>query len=363
MTLRKRFAPQLAAVVCLCAPISAIQAAEGFQVRYNLAGTLGAEMFNPDRGSGFWGGLTWTEGRIRKVTGNDGEPLRLGIPSGLVPLPPPAPAATYPPSQALVDGTGRLQQANLRFGWVAAGSGPDRLAFGVNLPYVHRKSQQTRLSGAAPDLAFAPGVPQPLRAAATAQWRNQYAQGLDARSALESGEVSGWGDLELQAAWVRNTERLRLVASAAWVLPTGGYDPAAGPDVSLGNFHTLRPAVEASWAATSVVRVGGRATLGLNTRNRDNDQRSGHWAGLEVAGGWQMGWGVLGVQVLRVQQFRDDEGGALGANRYSNTAAGAFLATPVPVLDATISLQHTASITSRNARHGQFTQVRLSRRF
>jgi len=52
-----------------------------------------------------------------------------------------------------------------------------------------------------------------------------------------------------------------------------------------------------------------------------------------------------------------------GPNRFKLTASGVFFATRLPVLDANLAVQHMVTTSSRNARHSNFTQVRLVKRF
>ena len=86
----------LTALAAGLACTQAADAAEAFQLRYNIAGSLGGEMFSaPDR-SGFAGGIAWTDILIDKITGEDGHPLTSTLPGGTVALPAPAPSAFYP---------------------------------------------------------------------------------------------------------------------------------------------------------------------------------------------------------------------------------------------------------------------------
>jgi hypothetical protein len=346
---------------------AAAHAAEGFQVRYNLAGALGGEMFSaPDR-SGWVGGLVYSDARVRKVTGDNGEPLTQALPGGTVPLPAPTPLALYPTygaSMAQADVRGRLQQMNLLLAYVTEDRwGGGRLALGLNLPYAARKTQDTRLSAPTPALNFAPALPGPARAAATAQFNTQFQGALAAAGAADSGEVSGLGDIELQAGWLHTHERLRVLAAASLVLPTGSYDPARGPDVSLGSFYTLRPAVQMTWLPLADLALSARLTAGVSSRNRDTQVRSGNWLGLEAAAGLRTAYGVFGLQTLHVQQIQDDSGNPQGASRLRATHAGAFYTATVPAIGAALTVQYMGALETRNARHGEYLQVRLSRAF
>lgn len=343
------------------------RAAEGFQVRYNFAGTLGGEIFAPPDQQGLVMAVVLTESEITRVTGPDGQALARTVPGGTVPLPAPAPAALYPtyaPSTVEVDGSGRDTRWNLLAYYIGrdryAGG---RLAFGLNLPYVARRTQASSATGTTPTLQWSPAVPPATRSATQAQFDSRYQASLASAAGLGSGEVSGLGDIELQAAWLHSAERLRWLAGASLVLPTGDYDPATGPDVSLGRFYTLRPAVQLTWQATPEVALASRLTLGINSRNRDTDVRSGNWASLEAAAGWRTPVGVVGLHGIRMQQVQDDSNNPWGPSRFRMTTVGAFFTTRVPVIEAVLTLQYMAATASENAKHGRFSQLRLSKQF
>ena len=279
MNIQKKNA--IAAITCGAALAHAglAQAAEGFEPRYNVAGSLGGELFVPPEQSGWIGGIAATEIKINKITGNDGMPFTTTIPGGSVPLPAPTPAALYPSygaSTAHVDGTGTMTQANLLLGYLTPERfGGGRLAFLFNLPYA-RKKQNIQTSAATPALNWNPAVPAPVQAAVTTQFNTQYQSAISAQAASETGEVTGIGDAELQAGWLYAEKNVAVLADVSVVLPTGRYDAGAGPDIGTGNFYTLRPAIQASYRPTPNIGLAGKVTLGLNTRNRDNDLRSGN---------------------------------------------------------------------------------------
>lgn len=354
----------LAAMVALPA-----RAAEGFQVRYNLAGTLGGEIFAVPDQHGVAASLVLTESEIRKVTGPGGQPLVRTVPGGAVALPPPAPAAAYPtygPSPVTVDVTARESRWNLLLAHISrerhAGG---RVALGLNLPYVGRRSQAGLVAGATPALQWNPLVPvaDSSRQATEAQFDGAYQTALAQQAATANGAASGFGDLELQAAWIRADPRLRLAAGASLVLPTGAYDPAATPDTSLGKFYTLRPVTQVTWRPVPDVALASRLTVGINSRNRDTQVRSGNWLSLEAAAGYRLRLAVVGLHALRVQQVQDDSGNPWGASRLRTTNAGVFATTRLPGLDTAMTLQYMASIDSQNSQHGRFLQLRLSHMF
>jgi hypothetical protein len=73
--------------------------------------------------------------------------------------------------------------------------------------------------------------------------------------------------------------------------------------------------------------------------------------------------GVVGVNLLKVAQYQDDTGGTLGANRFSATAGGIFLASMIPALNTGINLSYTQMLQSRNAMSARFFQAVLTKAF
>lgn len=344
----------------------AAQAAEDFQLRYNLAGSLGGEIFAPPDLAGLTGGIALTRVDIRKVTGNDGEKLTQTLPGGTLPLPAPTPSALYPTYGAAtgrIDARGSLLQWNLGLAWLSqARYGGGRLTLAANLPYATKK-QGFGAEATAPALNWNPAVPAATQSAVQAQFDAQFQRGIADQLAAEGGRSSGIGDLELHAGWRHADTQWRVQTGASLVLPTGRYNARPGPDIGFGNFYTLRPVAQVVYLPRPDIALAGRVTVGLNTRNRDNDLRSGNWASLEAAAGLMTRLGPIGVHVLQAQQFQDDSGNRWGTSRYRSTNAGLFWTTRLPVVDAVLTLQHMATLASRNAKHGTYSQVRLTKTF
>ncbi len=345
---------------------STAHAAEDFQVRYNIAGSLGGEVFAPPERAGLAVGIAMTYIDVNKVTGNDGSRLKSPVPGGIVPLPAPTPSALYPSygaNLAEVDARGTLKLYNLAVGYVTteryAGG---RVVLGVNVPY-GVKTQSFGVNAATPALQWNPAVPAPTRAAVQAQFSAGYQGGLAAQAAAQSGEVSGIGDVEMQGGWLYVEDKLRVLAGASLVLPTGRYNASAGPDIGYGNFYTLRPAVQAGYLFTPDVAGAVKITLGLNTRNKDNDLRSGNWVGLEGALAYKTSIGAVGVHGVLVRQYQDDSGNVWGASRFSSSNAGVFFTTKIPGLEAAVTAQVMKTFDSRNAKSGSFTQLRVIKVF
>lgn len=357
---------RIALLAVCCGAGSAAMAAENFEIRYNLAGSLGGEMFAPPNQTGWGGAIAVTQVDVDKVTGNDGGALSALLPGGSVPLPAPMPATlapAYGASVAHFNATGPMTRWDMVLGYITEDKfGGGRLAFAIDLPYA-RKSQAVSASAATPVLNWNPLAPAALRGTVEQQFDAQYQGALAAQADAFNGRVIGMGDVELMAGWQYVGEQLRVLAGASLVLPSGKYATAATPDIGTGNFTTLRPALQAAWLPAPDIGLAAKLSFGLNTRNKDNQLRSGNWAGLELAAGYKTTFGVAGLHAARVQQYQDDDNNPWGASRLRSTNAGAFFTTLVPVIDAALTVQYMASTSSRNAKHGTFTGVRLIKLF
>jgi hypothetical protein len=288
------------------------------------------------------------------------------VPGGTVPLPAPVPPALYPSyseNVATLDASGPLDLVNFGVGYVTADQyGGGRLAFGVNIPYGHK--QQTIVANAAtPGLQWSPAITPATRAAVAAQFSSQYQAGIAAQAAADTGSVKGFGDTELQGGWLYADSKLRVVGGASLILPTGKYSFNPGPDIGTGNFYTFRPAIQIAYLPTPEVGLAAKFTLGLNTRNSDNELRSGNWTGMELAAAYKTAIGVLGVHAIHVQQYQDDRNNVWGASRFRSTNAGAFFTTLVPGLNIPFTVQYMRTVSSRYAKHGDFFQARLIKFF
>ncbi len=369
-----KFVPVCLAVATCCAATATVHAAEGFQVRYNLAGSLGGEMFAPPDQSGLAVGLAATRITIDKVTGGDGHDLQTTLPGGTVRLPTattvapgvtlPAgtPVATYDANAVTVKASGTFSLYNLGVGYVSTERfGGGRLGVVLNVPY-GRKDQRFKTQTTVPSLTPISPVPAVPSALANSFASNYMGQ-VNASAAAETGEVDGLGDTEVQAGWLLTTDQWRVLAGASLVLPTGQYDSAAGPDIGYGNFYTFRPAVQVAWLPRADVSIAGKVTLGVNTRNRDNDLRSGNWLGLEAAAAYMTPLGPIGVHAIHVQQTQDDSGNPYGDARFRSSNVGVFFTTKVPTADVVVTLQTMKTFDSRYAKHGTFQQVRLIKLF
>lgn len=361
-----KFAPVASAAFCLAlGSLPGAQAAEGFQIRYNLAGSLGGEMFDQPEHAGLIGAAAVTYVKIKKVTGDGGGNFTQTTPGGTVPGFPAGLAPTYNAQAVEVAGTGSLTQYNLALGYVTTERyGGGRLIYGFNLPY-GKKKQSFSASPTPPTLNFPnAGVLPPGTVPATqAQFNTGYQSMVNGLTSSESGEVSGFGDAELSAGWHFGDQRLRVLPAVTLVLPTGKYSASAGPDIGDGNFYTVRPSVQLTFQPTPQVALGGKLSMGFNSKNRDSNVRSGDWIGAEAAAAYMTSLGPVGVHMIHARQYEDDQNNLFGASRYRSTGAGVFWTTRLPVIDAFLNLQYMRTTSSQNARHGTFTQARLVKLF
>ena len=341
-------------------------AAEGFEPRYNLAGSLGGEMFAPPDQKGWIGALAATYVSVDKVTGNDGSRLTQSVPGGTVALPAPMPASLYPTyahGTVSIPASGNMTRWDAVLGYITSEEyGGGRLVLGVDVPFA-RKSQSVGASGATPTLNWNPMAPPAMQAAVQGQFGSQYQAALKEQGESTSGEVSGIGDVELGAGWQYVGETLRVLGGVSLVVPTGKYSSSPGPDIGTGNFYTVRPAIQVAYLPTPDFAFAAKLSVGLNTRNVDNDLRSGNWFGVELAGGYKTPIGVVGLHAIRVQQYQDDDNNPLGPSRFRSNSAGVFFTTKIPVIGTAVTVQYMRTTSSRNAKDGTFTQIRLIQLF
>jgi hypothetical protein len=348
------------------AALGTAQAAEGFEPRYNLAGSIGGEIFAPPDQTGWAFCVAATHIHVERVTGGDGRTLTQPVPGGTVALPAPMPAAlspAYGAQTAEIPAFGALDRWDLALAYFTKDTyAGGRLLFIADLPLA-RKKQTIVPQALTPALQWSPQAPAAMQAPVQAQFDSQYQGVLAAQGKAMTGEVRGLGDAELTAAWQYVNEKWRVLAGASLVLPTGKYSADPGPDIGTGRFKTLRPGVQIGYLPTPKLAFAAKLSLGLNTRNRDNQLRSGNWAGLEAAAGYMTPIGVVGVHAIRVQQYQDDDANPLGPSRFLSTNAGVFFTTMLPVVDAALTIQSITTRHSRYAKAGSFTQARLIKTF
>lgn len=347
----------------------AAMAAEDFRVRYNLAGSIGGEIFAPQISSGWIGALAYTHIDGRKVTGDDGRELSITTPPGTVPLPTPAPAALYPAYDAnrvALQTSGHANVMALALGYVTEEHyGGGQLIFGALLPFAQNASEVLAIAPS-PTLNW-PHPAQPddaTKAAVQSGFGSGYQAGLSAQAAAQSGQTTGIGDIELAAGWMLKDGPWKVRAGGALVLPTGSYSAASRPNIGFGNYYTLRPEVQATYLPSAKIAISGKLIMGFNTRNKDNQLKSGDWLGLEGAASYMTPMGPVGLHGVHVRQYQDDENNPMfGSSRLELTGLGVFFTTKLSVVNAMVTLQHMVTTSSRNARHSNFSQLRIVQQF
>ncbi|HEY1150390.1 MAG TPA: transporter [Pseudoduganella sp.] len=357
MTILKK----VASGTMLAASLANAYAAEGFEPRYNMAGSLGGEIFAPPDQTGWAFGAAVTRVPVRRVTGDDGKDLTLSVPGATLSVPglPSSLQPAYGPGKTTVHGDGSMTRTDLAIAYITTEQyNGGRYLFVLDLPYI-RKDQHIAVSGATPSLSWPAPMPAQVQAGVANQFQAQYQNALSTQGAAATGITHGLGDAELMGGWQFVGERWRVLGGASLILPTGKYQTDPKPDAGTGNFRTVRPALQVAYLPTPKVALGAKVSLGLNSRNHDNQLRSGNWFGVELAAGYMTPIGVVGLHALRVQQYQDDQNNPFGASRYRSTNAGAFFTTRVPVVDAVMTLQYIDTTSSRNAKHASFLQLRL----
>lgn len=366
----------LVACAAACSAATAVHAADGFKLRFPLSGTLGGEIAVATETPGFFGSVVATQIELDKVTDGNGDPRQVAS-SGVFATPTPIAGRVRTATWAGTAETDFRQSqtnANLILGYLTEGHyGGGRLSFVLNLPYTTRLDRRLTLSGPTPTLStLSPALTSPplpagtaaaAQAAAQAGFSTAYQAQLGVQSAAGSGVVDGLGDAELTAAWVGRAEGLRVVTGVTLAVPTGRYDAAKSINVGFGNFYTLRPGVALAYNPAPAWMLGLRASMGFNTRNRDNHIRSGDFGALDLALAYRSSFGVFGPHVLMVRQVSDDLGGSVGPNRFAATGLGGFFTTRVPGVDAALNLYYMTMVNARNALSGSFYQLRLSKAF
>mgnify|MGYP003703735735 CR=1 FL=1 len=359
----RTYACSLAAMALSCTA----HAAEDFQIRYNIAGSLGGEMFAPPDQAGLAVGVAATYINITKVTGGDGKAITTNTPAGSVPLAvggtPYDP--TYAANKVQMKATGSMRIYNLAVGYVTNEHyGDGRLAFGVNVPYGTKK-QLVSAAADTPALTWpSAGYPDATtKAYVGSQFASQYQSGIAAAAAGQTGDKTSLGDVELLGGWLYATGNLRMLVGASLVLPTGDYNADDNVNFATGKFYTFRPAVQVAYLPSPKWAVAGKVTMGFNTTNTDTDIRSGNWVGLEAATGYMTSVGVVGLHGVHVQQLQADSNNPLGSSKLQSTNVGAFFTTKVPGIEAALTAQTMMTIDSKNAKAGYFHQIRLIKVF
>lgn len=361
-------------------------AADGWKVRFPLSGTLGGEIAAPISTTGMYGQVSVTQLELDKLAGPDGNNFQLPS-SGTIPVP----LASFNPalgtrsaSYSGVADVGFKQsqtQVNAVIGYMSKEEyNGGRLSAAVNIPIISI-NRTTTLTGATPTLsAISPSVASSLTAAGVnatvaagqaaaiqagtqTSFSPKYQAGLGTQAATLSGSQSGIGDVEVTGAWIYQDPVVKVIAATTLALPTAQWDSVTGLNLGYGKFYTLRPSVAVAYNASDAWTLGARTSLAFNTRNTDNNVKSGNFYGIDLAAAYRTSVGVVGPHVVFVNQYEDDDGGKYGSNRFSTSGAGVFFATKIPSVDVGVNLSYMQSFDAKNALSGSFVQIRFTKFF
>ena len=377
--------------VFVLATASEALAAEGFKLRFPLAGTLGGEIVAPMPSDGWFGSVVLTDVNVTGVSGNDGNTLQLTNAGTFAPTAADlAPAvssgkitqqvanllsartATY---SGTVDASIKMHQtlANLLIGNILSKDvNGGKLVLTVNIPYATTYSSDVKFTSTSPTLSsLNPAPPAPaantLPVAANAIFSQGYQSKLAAQASDATVTMSGLGDIEASLLWEKSMDALKVVAGATLVMPTGEYEYTPGtlkPNIGFGNYYTLRTGLGVAYTASESMTLGARASLGFNSQNMDSYVRSGDYYGIDLAAAFRTPVGVVGPHITMVRQYTDDTGSALGANRLSITGAGFFYTVPIVALGkAGLNIAYMKTTDTKNSLVGDFVQARLSKVF
>jgi hypothetical protein len=376
-----RFPLKAAYAAALLATLgSNVLAADGWKVRFPLSGTLGGEIAAPIGAGGLYGQVSVTQIEVDKLAGPDGNDFQITR-SGTIPVDltkNPLTAALGVRSASFSGQvTGGLKQSQTQVNSVIGYLSKEKynngqLSFAVNIPYISMTRTVT-YSGKPPTLgAISPSLTASgvsattaagIQAQAQAGFNAAYPGLLATSSATNSGSPTGLGDIEVTGAWVYQDPEMKVIAATTLALPTGVFDQATGLNLGYGKFYTLRPSVTVAYNTSDNLTLGARTSLALNTRNTDNNVKSGNFYGLDLAASYRTSIGVFGPHVVFVNQYEDDDGGNYGSNRFSTSGAGLFFATKIPAIDAGLNISYMQAFDARNALSGNFIQFRLTKQF
>ena len=353
-------------------------AADGSKLRFPLSGSLGGEIAAKQLTPGLYGSVVVTQIEVDKVTGDDGNALKLVQATAFsqAVTSPPSPIPMTVSSSFSGSATVSVKQSqtvsNILLGYLTeteyAGG---RLNLLVNIPYMSL-NRTFSLAGDTPKLApLSSSVPGPQAAAVAAglqtniqgQFALKYQAELAANSTAASGSAADLGDMEVTGAWVRQTDDMKIIVGATLAMPTAKYDKNSVLNTGFGNYYTLRPGVAVSGRASEDLTLGAKVSLGLNSPNNDNGIRTGNFFGLDLAAAYLTPVGVFGPHVMYVSQYEDDQGGTFGGNRFNATGAGVFYTTLIRPINAGLNFSYMQMLNSRNALSGSFLQIRLTKAF
>jgi hypothetical protein len=362
-------------------------AAENYKLRQSPVGSFGGDIATPADKPGFFGTASLTQVSIEGIKGPTGAQLTQAGPFSNTPLGSvnPAFAALNAIKVSVGDGAVSLlqdqTQLNVAGGYLTESKYADgRIAFVANIPLM--KQSRTALL-TYPNATFSSPIPaiNNYNVIIPAAINGAVAAGAASASKTASDDISGFGDTELSAVWIRHTDRLKVAAGISVFVPTGKYsvarDAVLQTNPGFGDFYTIRPGVaftynlnpnhtHQDWDAG--VTIAGRIAYGVNTVNKDTKYKSGNFvyseaAIVKVSGDW-----ALGMNVFSTQQVSDDTYSGTNTTktmygRYQTLGGGPFISYKIPGENAGINFQVNDNYQGKNAIKVKSYQLRLIKAF
>jgi hypothetical protein len=362
-------------------------AAENYKLRQAPLGSFGGDIATPADKPGFFGTASLSQITIEGIKGPTGAPLTKASPYSNTPLGSVNPA--FAPLNAIkvsvADGAVSLTQdqtqLNVAGGYLTESTYANgRIAFVANLPII--KQSRTALI-TYPSATFSSPIPavNNYNVMVPAAINGGVATAAANASTKASDNISGIGDTELSAVWIRHTDRLKVAAGVSVFVPTGKYsasrDAALQANPGFGDFYTIRPGVaftynlnpnhsHQDWDAG--VTIAGRVAYGVNTVNKDTNYKSGNFVYSEAAIVKVSGDFALGMNVFSTQQVTDDTYSGTDATksingRYKTLGAGPFISYKIPGQNAGLNFQVNNNFQGKNAINVKSYQLRLIKAF
>jgi hypothetical protein len=366
----KTCVPMLAGLALAMAGLPT-HAAENYKLRQAPLGAFGGEIAAGVDNPGLFGTASLTYLDIYKIVDANGKAITT---PAIAPIPLNSTySVTYPASTLNVSQS--QTQLNLVGGYLTENQYANgRVAFAVNVPLI-AQNRNFAINQPAGTITPTPTSPVPGPLTAGAGLANSAVQSrISAANAAASMDVTGFGDTEVSAVWVRHQDRLKVAAGMSVFVPTGAFDIARNtnkaPNPGFGNFYTIRPGVAVTYnlnpnhmdtAWDAGVTVAGRLSYGINTENKDTKYMSGDFVYAEIGAVKVSGNWAFGTNLFLTQQVTDDRlnGVTIAANRYKTYGFGPFLSYKLPGKDAGFNLQYSDNFGGVNAIVARSLQLRF----
>jgi len=362
-------------------------AAENYKLRQAPVGSFGGDIATPADKPGFFGTASLTQLTIQGIKGPTGEALTKASPYSNTPLGNvnASFAALNAIKVSVGDGAVSLTQdqtqLNVAGGYLTESQYADgRIAFVANLPFI--KQSRTALI-TYPNATFSSPIPalNNYNVIIPAAINGGVAAAAASASKTATDDISGIGDTELSAVWVRHTDRLKVAAGISVFVPTGKYslarDTALQANPGFGDFYTIRPGMaftynlnpnhtHQDWDAG--VTIAGRIAYGVNTVNKDTKYKSGNFvyseaAIVKVSGDWAVGMNVFSTQQVTDDTYSGTDTTKVVNGRYKTLGGGPFISYKIPGQNAGLNFQVNNNFQGRNAINVKSYQLRLIKAF